>query len=103
MMKNNSVHKATDSEHVPILTCIGWGFGGLADNFMFNTMAALGTLAYVYWSRRITRGWVAFSCRFSRLFSKSWGWCILGDGRGVSNRVDFGDDPCILLQRGSRV
>lgn len=28
-------------------TRIGWGFGGLADNFMFNTMAALGTLVYV--------------------------------------------------------
>jgi GPH family glycoside/pentoside/hexuronide:cation symporter len=24
-----------------------WGFGGLADNFMFNTMTALGTLVYV--------------------------------------------------------
>ena len=24
-----------------------WGFGGLADNFMFNTMTALGTMVYV--------------------------------------------------------
>ena len=32
---------------VPLRTKIMWGFGGLADNFMFNTMAALGTLVYV--------------------------------------------------------
>jgi GPH family glycoside/pentoside/hexuronide:cation symporter len=24
-----------------------WGFGGLADNFLFNTLTALGTLVYV--------------------------------------------------------
>lgn len=35
------------SDHVSLGTRIGWGFGGLADNFMFNTMAALGTLVYV--------------------------------------------------------
>jgi GPH family glycoside/pentoside/hexuronide:cation symporter len=33
--------------HVPLRTKVTWGFGGLADNFMFNTMAALGTLVYV--------------------------------------------------------
>jgi GPH family glycoside/pentoside/hexuronide:cation symporter len=33
--------------HVPIRTKLMWGFGGLADNFMFNTMTALGTLVYV--------------------------------------------------------
>ena len=32
---------------VPLRTKISWGFGGLADNFMFNTLAALGTLVYV--------------------------------------------------------
>jgi GPH family glycoside/pentoside/hexuronide:cation symporter len=32
---------------VPLRTKITWGFGGLADNFMFNTLAALGTLVYV--------------------------------------------------------
>jgi GPH family glycoside/pentoside/hexuronide:cation symporter len=34
-------------EHVPLRTKVMWGFGGLADNFMFNTLAALGTLVYV--------------------------------------------------------
>lgn len=33
--------------HVPLRTKVMWGFGGLADNFMFNTMTALGTLVYV--------------------------------------------------------
>ncbi len=32
---------------VPLRTKVMWGFGGLADNFMFNTMNALGTLVYV--------------------------------------------------------
>ena len=34
-------------KHVPLRTKIMWGFGGLADNFMFNTMTALGTMVYV--------------------------------------------------------
>jgi glycoside/pentoside/hexuronide:cation symporter, GPH family len=32
---------------LPLRTKVLWGFGGLADNFMFNTMVALGTLVYV--------------------------------------------------------
>ncbi len=32
---------------VPLKTRITWGFGGVADNFMFNTLTALGTLIYV--------------------------------------------------------
>jgi GPH family glycoside/pentoside/hexuronide:cation symporter len=32
---------------VPLRTKVTWGFGGLADNFMFNTMTALGTMVYV--------------------------------------------------------
>lgn len=32
---------------VALRTKVMWGFGGLADNFMFNTMTALGTLVYV--------------------------------------------------------
>lgn len=32
---------------VPLRTKVTWGFGGLADNFMFNTLTALGTLVYV--------------------------------------------------------
>lgn len=34
-------------KHVPLRTKVMWGFGGLADNFMFNTLTALGTLVYV--------------------------------------------------------
>jgi glycoside/pentoside/hexuronide:cation symporter, GPH family len=40
-------HRVAATDHVPMRTRIGWGFGGLADNFMFNTMVALGTLVYV--------------------------------------------------------
>ena len=32
---------------MPLRTKVMWGFGGLADNFMFNTMTALGTMVYV--------------------------------------------------------
>jgi GPH family glycoside/pentoside/hexuronide:cation symporter len=32
---------------VPLRTKVTWGFGGMADNFMFNTLTALGTLVYV--------------------------------------------------------
>lgn len=35
------------AERVPLRTKVIWGFGGLADNFMFNTLTALGTLVYV--------------------------------------------------------
>ena len=34
-------------KQLPLRTKVMWGFGGLADNFMFNTLAALGTLVYV--------------------------------------------------------
>jgi glycoside/pentoside/hexuronide:cation symporter, GPH family len=45
----NSPHVPVIPGHrqVPLRTKIMWGFGGLADNFMFNTMTALGTLVYV--------------------------------------------------------
>jgi len=47
MTTKHSVHKPDPTDHVPLFTRIGWGFGGLADNFMFNTFVALGTLVYV--------------------------------------------------------
>jgi len=47
MSKHPYIPKVPDKKHVPLRTKIMWGFGGLADNFMFNTMAALGTLVYV--------------------------------------------------------
>lgn len=36
-----------EQDRVPLKTKVLWGFGGLADNFMFNTLTALGTLVYV--------------------------------------------------------
>lgn len=36
-----------ENERVSLSRKIVWGFGGLADNFMFNTLTALGTLVYV--------------------------------------------------------
>jgi hypothetical protein len=33
--------------HVSLRAKLMWGVGGLADNFMFNTMTALGTMVYV--------------------------------------------------------
>ncbi|MBD5781632.1 MFS transporter [Pelagicoccus sp. NFK12] len=43
-MPNTSIPK---NERVSLGTKIFWGFGGLADNFMFNTLNALGLLIYV--------------------------------------------------------
>lgn len=37
----------TSEKTVSLKTRVAWGFGGLADNFMFNTLTAMGTLIYV--------------------------------------------------------
>lgn len=42
---NNPARTATSA--VPLRMRVVWGFGGLADNFLFNTLTALGTLVYV--------------------------------------------------------
>ena len=47
MSKSTHVPEVPGRKHVPLRTKIMWGFGGLADNFMFNTMTALGTMVYV--------------------------------------------------------
>ncbi len=44
---SNSSPPPPPASHLPLRTKVLWGFGGLADNFMFNTMTALGTLVYV--------------------------------------------------------
>ncbi|HAV13865.1 MAG TPA: hypothetical protein DCX06_10310 [Opitutae bacterium] len=46
-MSVNHIPHIPGQKKVPLLTKIKWGFGGLADNFMFNTLTALGTLVYV--------------------------------------------------------
>ncbi|MEP4079382.1 MFS transporter [Haloferula sp.] len=46
-METHSPSTIPDGERVPLSRKILWGFGGLADNFMFNTLTALGTLVYV--------------------------------------------------------
>ncbi len=46
-MPSRPIPHVPGQEHVPLRRKILWGFGGLADNFMFNTLTALGTLVYV--------------------------------------------------------
>lgn len=46
-MKTIPIPPIPGEKKVPLRTKITWGFGGLADNFMFNTLTALGTLVYV--------------------------------------------------------
>ncbi len=47
MTKKHPVHKATGSEKVPLKVRIGWGFGGLADNYMLNFLNIMFFLVYV--------------------------------------------------------
>ncbi len=47
MLIGTDPHPPQPKDRVPLRTKITWGFGGLADNFMFNTLTALGTLVYV--------------------------------------------------------
>jgi GPH family glycoside/pentoside/hexuronide:cation symporter len=44
---SQSIPHIPGQRNVPLRTKVTWGFGGLADNFMFNTLTALGTLVYV--------------------------------------------------------
>lgn len=46
-MSDRDTNSSRGDERVKLSTKITWGFGGLADNFMFNTLTALGTLVYV--------------------------------------------------------
>lgn len=40
------IHQAKPQDRVPLLRRVGWGFGGVADNFMANTLFALGLIIY---------------------------------------------------------
>lgn len=46
-MPQTAIPHIPGQKKVPLRTKVTWGFGGLADNFMFNTLTALGTLVYV--------------------------------------------------------
>jgi GPH family glycoside/pentoside/hexuronide:cation symporter len=46
-MSESHIPSVPGQSHLPLRTKVMWGFGGLADNFMFNTMTALGTMVYV--------------------------------------------------------
>ncbi len=46
-MSSTHIPHIPGQKRVPLRTKVTWGFGGLADNFMFNTLTALGTLVYV--------------------------------------------------------
>ena len=39
-MTHSHIPAVPGRKHVPLRTKVMWGFGGLADNFMFNTMTA---------------------------------------------------------------
>jgi GPH family glycoside/pentoside/hexuronide:cation symporter len=47
MTKKHPVHKASRSECVPLKVRIGWGFGGLADNYIMNVLNAVFLVLYV--------------------------------------------------------
>ncbi len=47
MTNKHPVHKAPPSDHVSMKTRVGWGFGGLADNYMMNVLNIMFFLVYV--------------------------------------------------------
>ena len=44
---NHHVHYPKKTDHVSLKTRIGWGAGGIADNFIMNALNILGLLLYV--------------------------------------------------------
>ncbi|MEM9345842.1 MAG: MFS transporter [Planctomycetota bacterium] len=42
----DNIQSPRKSDHVPLSRRIGWGFGGIAENFMANTLFALGMIIY---------------------------------------------------------
>ncbi|QHI69147.1 MFS transporter [Tichowtungia aerotolerans] len=47
MTQKHPAHKAPQSERVSLKTRIGWGFGGLADNYIMNVLNAVFLVLYV--------------------------------------------------------
>ena len=47
MTKKHRKHVATSADHVSLGTRIGWGFGGLADNYIMNALNVLFLVIYV--------------------------------------------------------
>jgi len=47
MTQKHPVHKPAPEDHVSLFTRIGWGFGGIADNFIMNVLNVVFLLLYV--------------------------------------------------------
>ncbi|QHI70682.1 MFS transporter [Tichowtungia aerotolerans] len=47
MMQKHSVHKAVPKDRVPMSVRIGWGCGGVADNFIMNVLNMIFLVLYV--------------------------------------------------------
>ncbi len=47
MTQNPSAHPVPVADRVPMKTRIGWGFGGIADNYMMNILSVIFLLLYV--------------------------------------------------------
>ena len=47
MTEKHPVHKLPPAERVPVKIRLGWGIGGVADNYIMNALNALGLLLYV--------------------------------------------------------
>ena len=64
----------TADETVPLKTKVLWGAGGLADNFMFNTLVTLGLLIYVDYYRMsaVLAGIALFVPRFIDAITDPW-------------------------------
>ena len=69
---------------VPLRTRVLWGFGGLADNFMFNTLVALGLIIYVDYFRMppLLAGAALFIPRFVDAITDPWIGNLSDNARG---------------------
>ena len=47
MTKKHPIHKADAADHVSLGTRVGWGFGGLSDNYMMGVLNAIFLVLYV--------------------------------------------------------
>ncbi|RKX39437.1 MAG: hypothetical protein DRP64_14275, partial [Verrucomicrobia bacterium] len=47
MTQKHPAHKAAPTDHVSMGTRIGWGFGGLADNYIMNILNMIFLVLYV--------------------------------------------------------
>lgn len=73
-MKTQERNSIPADEHVSLKTKVLWGAGGLADNFMFNTLVTLGLLIYVdfYRMSALLAGIALFVPRFIDAITDPW-------------------------------